>query len=347
MNKNPTANRMQLDFKVGNTHVLAAWVIAQHGLQVLSRWMTLSIVIGLALQTGNYRLDESMLVGKSGGEPMSFARSDAFFTLSMYAYVAFSNHTTLRDLVPCIDTILHGGPRAHCRTNGVDMGLGNVMVPSTYEMVERHSLATLKALAADVRGKVGQNTEPKASRGGNFIVLDWLSMPQTQQTMMMMQSAGLSGRSCLSYDQLVDACGYLATGWAAMLHSLGAAFHTLECTTAAQLNSHVFIATANTHLRLGKSTTAVKLTGDQIIELATAINPDGAGQSPAWLHSPMPINLFNVFFARTCAEERYHGVVHIVVVNTDAQFSFDVSVETGIHWFLAAWYINPVDEEVA
>ena len=116
-----------------------------------------------------------------------------------------------------------------------------------------------------------------------------------------------------------------------MLRSLGAAFHTLECNTAAQLNSPIFISTANTHLRLGNYTTAVKLTGDQIIELATAINPDGAGLSPSWLHSPMPINLFNVFFARTCAEEPYHGVVHIVVVNIDAQFSFDVSVESGIH----------------
>ena len=75
MNKNPTANRTQLDFKVGNAHVLAAWVIAQHGLQVLSRWMTLSIVIGLALQTGNYRLDESMLLGKNGGSWVSGAAS--------------------------------------------------------------------------------------------------------------------------------------------------------------------------------------------------------------------------------------------------------------------------------
>ena len=36
INKNPGANRTQLEFKVGNTHVLAAWFIAQHGLEVLS-----------------------------------------------------------------------------------------------------------------------------------------------------------------------------------------------------------------------------------------------------------------------------------------------------------------------
>ena len=46
----------------------------------------------------------------------------------------------------------------------------------------------------------------------------------------------------------------------------------------------------------------IKLTSDQIIALAAAINPDGAGASAAWLHSPMPINLFQAFFARTCVE---------------------------------------------
>ena len=114
MNKNPAANRTQLDFKVGNAHVLAAWFVVQHELQILSRWLTLSIVVGLALQTGNYRLDESMLVGKNGGEPMATARSDAYFSLSIHA---LSNNSALRDLVPCIDTTLHGAPRTCDRTN--------------------------------------------------------------------------------------------------------------------------------------------------------------------------------------------------------------------------------------
>ena len=56
MHKNPASNKTQVDIKVGNAHVLAAWFVAHHGLQALSRWLTLSTVIGFAIQTGNYRL---------------------------------------------------------------------------------------------------------------------------------------------------------------------------------------------------------------------------------------------------------------------------------------------------
>ena len=340
MNKNPTANRTHLDFKVGNAHVLAAWFVVQHGLQVLSRWLTLSIVIGLACQTGNYRLDESLLCGKSGGESMNAARSDAYFTLTMYG---FSKTTSLRELVPCIDTILHGAPRSHMRTNGVDMGVGHAAVPSTYDIVQRHSLSTLKALAVALNGASGRRTHPKASSGGRSIVLDWLSMPQSRDTQTMMEAAGLASRACFSRDQLPDACGYLATGWAAMLRSLKDAFQSLECSVAAEINVPPFIATANAHLQL-PTKDAVQLTSDQILQLAAAINPDGPG-SASWLHSPMPQNLFNAFFARTVAEDQFHDQVHIVVVNTDAQVSFDVTTESGIHWYLAAWLIKSSDAE--
>ena len=341
MNKNPGANRTQLEFKVGNTHVLAAWFIAQHGLEVLSGWLTLAITIALAVQTGNYRVDESVLVGKNGGEPMVAARSDAYFALTMRA---FQNGTSLSELVPCIETVLHGTPRDHCHTNGVDMGWGNFVVPSTYEMVHRHSLATLKALAANVNGKMRPNESNRpAPQGGRFMVLDWLSFPQSRDTISKMEAAGLAGRACLSRDQIVDACGYLATGWAAMLHSLGDTFDAMDCSLAEQLNTPTFVEMANGRLNIAGSG-AVKLTSDQIVALAAAINPDGQGQGAAWLHSPMPINLFNAFFHRTCVEERFHGIVHLVVVNTDAQFSLDLTTESGVHWYLAAWYVNPAQD---
>lgn len=338
MHKNPASNKTQVDFKVGNAHVLAAWFVAQHGLQALARWLTLGMVVGLAFQTGNYRLDESLLTGKNGGEPLDATRSDAYFALNM---LAFDKCTALRDVVPCVETVLHGAPRAHNRTNGVDMGVGGVVVPSSYEIVERHSLASLKALAKAVEGAAGTSSAAeRAPRGGRFIVLDWLTMPQSAATVSMMEAAGLAGRACFSREQLVDACGYLATGWAAMLRALGDAFDTLECEVAAQLNSPAFIATSNAHLGLNVSG-AVQLTSDQILELAAAINPDSPGQSAGWLHSPMPLNLFNTFFARTLAEEQFHGIVHMVVVNTQPQFTFNPSVVGGVHWFLAAWLINP------
>ncbi len=40
-----------------------------------------------------------------------------------------------------------------------------------------------------------------------------------------------------------------------------------------------------------------------------------------WLHSPSPINYFYAFFARTVAEAKFHGKLHIMAVNTQAQHS--------------------------
>ena len=78
-----------------------------------------------------------------------------------------------------------------------------------------------------------------------------------------------------------------------MLRSLG---DTFDSSVAEQLNTPNVINMANKHLGIS-GPGAKKLTSDQILALAAAINPDGAGTSAAWLHSPMPINLFNAFFA--------------------------------------------------
>ena len=128
MHKNPASNKTQVDFKVGNAHVLAVWFVAHHGLQALTRWLTLSTVIGLAIQTGNYRLDESLLTGKNGGEPLDATRSDAYFALSV---LQFEGCADLCDLVPCIETVLHGAAREHSQTNGYDGGMGGLVIPST------------------------------------------------------------------------------------------------------------------------------------------------------------------------------------------------------------------------
>ena len=62
-----------------------------------------------------------------------------------------------------------------------------------------------------------------------------------------------------------------------------------------------------------------------------------------WLHSPSPINYFYAFFARTVAEAKFNGKLHIMAVNTQAQHSATSSI-SGTHWFLAAWYIEPEEE---
>ena len=109
---------------------------------------------------------------------------------------------------------------------------------------------------------------------------------------------------------------------------LGPQLHRLQC--RALLLSPAFDELGNQAAASAAAlgSVAVGRTCEWQAKLAAAINPDGQGQGAAWLHSPMPINLFNAFFHRTCVEERFHGIVHLVVVNTDAQFSLDLTTES-------------------
>jgi len=90
---------------------------------------------------------------------------------------------------------------------------------------------------------------------------------------------------------------------------------------------------------------ATQLYSEEIIELTSKIQSSPQGNKPGvldvgWMHSPSPYNYFRTFYARTVAEPRYHGQVHIMPVNTESQHSLHVPV-SGTHWFLAAWYLEP------
>ena len=43
-----------------------------------------------------------------------------------------------------------------------------------------------------------------------------------------------------------------------------------------------------------------------------------------WLSDPGPLNFWQTHFARTIANSRYHGRVHIMIVNADNAFSLNV-----------------------
>ena len=83
------------------------------------------------------------------------------------------------------------------------------------------------------------------------------------------------------------------------------------------------------------------LTGDEIIELITADNPDSLGVRPTWLSGPGPLNYFYTFFAQTLASSAHHGRVHIMVVNTAKDTGVAPPTMGGVHWFVVAWYIEP------
>ena len=59
-----------------------------------------------------------------------------------------------------------------------------------------------------------------------------------------------------------------------------------------------------------------------------------------------PLNYWKTHFARTLAEAQYHGRVRIMVVNTESQHSLS-DFDSGTHWFVVAWYVEPENEDGA
>merc|ERR1712072_865846 len=82
------------------------------------------------------------------------------------------------------------------------------------------------------------------------------------------------------------------------------------------------------------------LWADEVLNLVHMNNPDGANTSPGWMNAPGAIDNFETFYARTFADPAEHGHVHIMIVNTDT------SDGGGRHWFLAAWYIDPIPTDM-
>ena len=114
---------------------------------------------------------------------------------------------------------------------------------------------------------------------------------------------------------------------------------------AAEINTPSFIHLQN--IKLGKEALneeGVFLTGDEVLHLVHIDNPDDPGTSPTWLSGPAPINYFKQRFTQVLTDQREHGKVHYMVVNTDPVFSITPAY-SGTHWFLVAWIINTAGEE--
>lgn len=85
VNLNPYSESKQLAIKLSNLHRLANWIIGMHGLRLLHRVLSLPITIMLAMQTGKYRLDESILTGSKWNDVSGICahRSEAMFHLNL------------------------------------------------------------------------------------------------------------------------------------------------------------------------------------------------------------------------------------------------------------------------
>ena len=189
------------------------------------------------------------------------------------------------------------------------------------------------------------NVVPTVMRRGRFWIGDFLSFPASAQAAATAVSAGLVGNTCFAANQLHNACGYNAAGWAMRLNRLGSDhFHELTCDEAAAVNSQRVIEERNLMLDIEPVERAIWLSGDQLIELCAAYENQANGpQSPAWLHSPMPLNMAMSFFHRSLLNPKYHGRLHIVIVNTEPQTALQ-DAPSGVHWFTFAWYIEPDDD---
>ena len=124
-----------------------------------------------------------------------------------------------------------------------------------------------------------------------------------------------------------------------MLRALGLQFTDLDMQTAAAINTVPFIAQQNVKLGIGNPR-AEWLTDDQILKLASVDNPDADETAPGWLSGPAPINYFRTAFLNSLIRRADHGRVHIMIVNTEAQYTLQ-DAASGLHWFVAAWFIEP------
>ena len=331
MNANPDDTDATLKFKPGNIFPLAAWFINQHGLSYLKKYLYPEVVIAYALQTTRYSFDESIMTGKNGGEPLNAQRSHAYFRLL--------NDAESRKNVSLVAIVLYGEDGTQQSDSTLDEEAKSKGIPTPHEIAKCYDLDKAKIFCAKQQSVPTTPTERPKQHHGRFIVLDFLSMAASAEAAKLMRDAGLHSKTLFDFSQLPNACGYLAAGWAVMLRALGLDFTNLDMATAAALNTVQFIAGQNAKININTAP-AVWLTDDQILALASADNPDGHNTAPSWLMGPAPINYFRTTFHNTLLRRADHGRVHIMVVNTEAQYTLQ-DAASGMHWFLAAWYIEP------
>ena len=100
---------------------------------------------------------------------------------------------------------------------------------------------------------------------------------------------------------------------------MGRSFFEMTMERIREYNTPAFVQLGNADIGID-STVARLLTGDNILRIVSANNPDGAGQAPSWMAPPGPINLYESYFRRTLLDPQEHGVVHIMVVNETPVF---------------------------
>ena len=337
MKKNPKAEEKQLAFKLGNKLTLAVWFVHSHKLDELRDQLSLPLIMAWALETSKYRIDDELVHGRYSGTTLDAARTHAMLKLCFLA----SASPLARVTVPLIETVLFGAEQLHPTNNGRVQGLGKLGLPSTHELINT-SLKEAKSLCLELRKEGGQSTtEPHVhAHGGHAIVLDFLGCAASAEAARELERTGLTCATVFGMNQLPNSCGYLSGGWVCSLRQLGNEFHTFTNENASMFNTTEWVTQGNMHLNLlDDEDTAVWLTGDQVQQLVTAVNPDAPGTSPGWLSGPGPLNYWRTMLNRTATDVASHSEVHIMVVNSENAYSLTEET-SGRHWFVIAWSFN-------
>ena len=153
MNKNP-ANKgdKQLLFTVGAVFVMARWFAEQHKLGRILPALSLAMIVGLALQTGRYFVDESIVTGKNGGVALDATRANALWRLG------FASHSSLKETVPLLEMVLYGAREPPNETLAVQCQL--LGIPTPQNIVQFHDLKSLKAMCEAHKAAKGLCVRP-------------------------------------------------------------------------------------------------------------------------------------------------------------------------------------------
>ena len=342
-NGNPWADSKQMAFKLGNLHRLGLWCVFEHSLRALWQAMSLPLLITWMMQTGKYRLDESVLAGKWNDiAGFDVGRSEAMWRLGLMDTVEPANQA---EVLALIETILYNAPQQHSTVEPAP-GIPSPAVLTTFSLSDAKKWCEV---LNDKQGCTADSQPRRRQRSGRAIVIDLLTSNEAQSAANLMAESGLSTRTLFGTDQLRNMCGYLAACWAVDLHNFEhdllnsrGDFSQYPIEQAVAHNVPLTVYAAHTSMPdWGYEDEAQYLSTNQVHELA-----HHWANEASWL-TVGPLNHWREYFERTISDPREHGRLHIMVANTVTAVTdvSDAEPAPGSHWFLTAWFVDPEDEE--
>ena len=182
-NGNPWADSKQMAFKLGNLHRLGLWCVFEHSLRALWQAMSLPLLITWMMQTGKYRLDESVLAGKWNDiAGFDVGRSEAMWRLGLMDTVEPANQAEVLAL------ILYNAPQQHSTVEPAP-GIPSPAVLTTFSLSDAKKWCEV---LNDKQGCTADSQPRRRQRSGRAIVIDLLTSNEAQSAANLMAESGRS-----------------------------------------------------------------------------------------------------------------------------------------------------------